>query len=288
MASINDRAEKRKGLPYFRPFDLKPMPSLNVRDFSFAENIEHVQAIKASIRQDGFMETEPLTIRPGSNDEIWIVDGECRWRACMELIAEGFEPDMSIPCIQEPSKVNDADRTLNMMKANSNKPFNPVEISLGVKRAISLGKSPQSVAASLGKSASWVHQMMDLQGAPEIVKNEVGAGRISATEAVKVVRREGDAASDIVKQAVEAARASGKKKATGKHVSRSAPGSSFKVIERGGGNLAVSIDGKKFLHPWKFWRGLADEIAEAIEKAESFRAEQASVASEAALAEHAA
>ena len=85
------------------PRVLRVDAGLNVRDFEAPENRAHLEFLKASIRTEGVK--QPLTVRHGGNPDgdgfvPLITDGECRWRAVMELIDEGVEI-ARVPCQPE-------------------------------------------------------------------------------------------------------------------------------------------------------------------------------------------
>jgi ParB-like chromosome segregation protein Spo0J len=222
MADLKDLATKRSALLWFPPNALEVKPGLNARDFNDPDNIEHVKATAASIAANGFYPSEPIAIFrevDGDEEHIYIADGECRWRAAKMAIESGASAEMLVACIPLPRGMNDVDLILHRNLANTGKRFTPLEEGHNIKHAIALGATIAEVAVKLGRSVSYVSQLLDFQAAPAEVHNAVRAGDISATLAAQVVREEGNAAApEIVREAVKAAKASGKKKATARHV----------------------------------------------------------------------
>jgi hypothetical protein len=76
--------------------------------------------------------------------------------------------------------------------------------------------------------------------------------------AVSVMREEGETkGAETIKKAVATAKASGKKKATKKHVARKPE---FAIKAKGDDKLRVTIDGKVMILPRTFWSELAHAI----------------------------
>ena len=97
----------------------------NPRDYNIPENRAHLDDLKASIRENGTI--SPLWVRYDAERRAAVlVDGECRLRANLELIAEGVEIE-AVPFIQVPGG-NEPDRLLLAVVANQNKPLSELEL----------------------------------------------------------------------------------------------------------------------------------------------------------------
>ena len=70
----------------------------NCRDYTLSENRAHLDELKRSIKVNGTL--VPLLVRyeAGTKSAV-LIDGECRLRANLELIAEGVEI-LSVPTVQ--------------------------------------------------------------------------------------------------------------------------------------------------------------------------------------------
>ena len=91
----------------------------NPRNYSLPENRAHLDELKRSIAQIGVQ--IPLLVRfdvpsPGEKKTAILLDGECRLRAVLELIAEGMEI-RSVPVIQVEGK-SETERLLLAAVAN--------------------------------------------------------------------------------------------------------------------------------------------------------------------------
>lgn len=190
----------------------------NGRDFSDPTNLTHIDELKASIRVHGVKQA--LTVRLTKEGEIHLSDGECRLRAVMELIDEGVDIK-SVPCQAEDRYANEAQRIADQRIRNSGKQFTPLENAHNCQRLVGFGWTPQQIADHWGITTANVSQLLAIHGLPEAVKKEIRAGNISATLAAQTVSREGESkGTKTIDDAIAAAKAAGKEKATKKTVER--------------------------------------------------------------------
>ena len=215
MANLKDMADSRGTLLNYTPSRIKIKQGLNARDLTTSEARAHIDYLKASIRESGFMASKPLEIFL-ENDEVFVSDGHCRLTAVHELEAEGFSV-VTIPCIPEGKGIGEVDRFLRQNTSNSGLRLTMVEEGYNVKRALNLGLSASDVAKRIGKSQSYVAQLLDFQEAPVEVHNMVKSGQVSSTFAAETMRERPADGKEILKAAIEKARAEGKDKATKKH-----------------------------------------------------------------------
>jgi hypothetical protein len=214
VADLQKTSLKRTEQLWFPPEDLHINPD-NGRDLTTPDNVEHIEDIARKIADKGFLESHPLEffIKDGVK---YISDGNVRRVAvglCIERGTASFPK--GIPCVREPKGTSEVDRILNQDAHNSGKRFNALEHGRNIKRALAMGLTVAEVAQRLGKSTSHVEQAIAFQAAPVEVHAMVKAGKVSATLAAKVVRKEGGTkGAATLKAAEEAAHARGKSKAT--------------------------------------------------------------------------
>ena len=224
MTDLKELAEKRSALLWIDPRKIEEKPGLNARDMETPQTQEHIEEICSSILERGFLEARPLQIF-SDKEGVWVSAGHCRLRAVKLAISRGADV-LSVPCLIEPKTTNDLSRQLDQIADNNGGlELTAIEAGAAVKKALSIGWSVQKIAAHVGKSASWVSHVVDFQSAPADVHEIVKAGEMSATLAAQTIRERGneDGSRDI-RQAVQSAKANGKKKATAKHMpERKAP-----------------------------------------------------------------
>lgn len=199
------------------PRKIEIEPGFNGRDFSDPTNLSHIEDLKRSIRQHGVK--QPLTVRL-DNGIVYLGDGECRLRACKELIEEGFDIK-AVPCQSEDRNANEAQRIADQRIRNGGKQLTPLENAYNCQRLINFGWTHQQIADHWSITTANVSQLLTIHGLPETVKKQIRNGNISATLAAQTVTREGEKDGiKTIEDAIAAAREAGKARATKKTVER--------------------------------------------------------------------
>lgn len=215
------------------PSQLVEREGFNVRLADDPGNIEHIEALAASIAEVGVK--QPLSaykdIGPPSQTEVQYVvtDGHCRLAAVQLCIARGV-PIASVPVRLEPKRANEADYTFGMIVRNQSRPLSALELGIVMKRLLDLGWTAQDLARKSGYSLTHVHNCVALAQGPVEVQKMVETGEVSATLASEVVQASGsgEAATETLREAVAIAteenaakwpsKQAKKPKATKKHV----------------------------------------------------------------------
>jgi ParB family chromosome partitioning protein len=141
------------------------------RDF----NIESLEELANSINQNGVI--APLTVRNTSNNNYEVIAGERRWRA---TIIAGLK---EIPCIIK--DVNDKDSALMSLIENIHREsLSPLEEAEHIQNTIlEFNLSKAEVARKIGKSRSWVSNLIRLTDVTNSVKDMLRNNEIDATHA---------------------------------------------------------------------------------------------------------
>lgn len=182
----------------------------NPRDYNIPENRAHLDDLKASIKENGTI--SPLWVRYDAERKAAVlVDGECRLRANLELIAEGIEIE-AVPCIQVPGG-NEPDRLLLAVVANQNKPLSELELGGAFRKLFNFGWTIEKIAKKSGKSAAFINRSLELADAPQAVQEMVKQQDVTPALAISEVRKNGAAAVETLKKAANAAKAKGQKTA---------------------------------------------------------------------------
>ena len=183
----------------------------NPRDYRLPENRAHLNALKASIKENGTL--IPLLIRYDNDAKAAIlVDGECRLRANLELIEEG-ENIPAVPTIQVPGK-NETDRLYDALIANTGKPLSKWEAGNAFRRLFKFGHEAEAIAKKLGYPLRYVTEAMELNDAPDEVKYLLSEQAVSPAFALSEIKKSATGAVMVLRQAAEEAKARGKKTAT--------------------------------------------------------------------------
>ena len=213
MARLKDIANGVKDLYMLSPGIIIEEPGWNVRQDG-PDLDAHIRQLADSIKENGVK--EPLTVYMRGDSPV-LTNGHCRLMAVRLAISEGAEI-ISIPCRVEERTANDADRVLSMITRNSGKPLTSLEQSAVITRLMAFGWSASQIASKCGFSVSHVNDLVALAGAPVAVTQMVAAGDVSATTAVKVIRKHKEKATDVLQEGKVAAVAAGKTRVTDKHV----------------------------------------------------------------------
>jgi ParB-like chromosome segregation protein Spo0J len=179
---------------------------------------DHIRALADSIKEVGFIRTRPLTVRM-TGDRVLIEDGNCRLAAVYLAISEGAEIK-TLPCLSEAPMTTAADRTLNMLLANSGLPHTPLEYLAAVKRLLSYGWTDTDIAKRLGRSRQWLANLINLGEAGDDVHALVTEGAVSSTQALALVRQHGSDAAQVIR---DAQHRTGRAHVSGKHLRAATP-----------------------------------------------------------------
>ena len=180
----------------------------NPRNYELPENRAHLDELKASIRENGVL--VPLLVRYDAALKAGVlVDGECRLRAVLELIAEGVEID-TVPTIQVPGG-NEADRLLTAITANTGKPLSKWELGTAFQRLYKFGWAESKIATKTGYSIRFVTEAMELADAPEEIKRLLSSQAVTPSLALAELRTNGSAAVQTLQAKAQAAHATGQK-----------------------------------------------------------------------------
>jgi ParB-like chromosome segregation protein Spo0J len=195
----------RRDYQMINPHDIEVEDGFNPRKYNLPENRAHLDELKLSIAEIGLI--QPLIVRLNrETGKAVIVDGECRWRAIMELIAEGHPllVDADIPCFPAPAGSNDeASRLLTAITANTGKSLSKWELGGAFQKLYNLGLSPEKITARTGYADRFIRESMELADAPDEIKQLLSSQAVTPSLALAELRANGAAAN--------AAQSSGKK-----------------------------------------------------------------------------
>lgn len=220
---IQGLALGRKDILRIDPRNLHIRPEWNCRDVNFDPTDPDDLALAESIAAVGVK--QPMTA-VWEQGQAWLTDGHRRLGAALYAIEHLGAEIKSVPVQTEDRYASEADRVLSQLVRNNGKPLSPIEHARVYKRLIDLGWTEKQIADSIGRSVPWVKNLLELHAAPTEVAQMVRSGQVSATLAMDTLKKAGGNGERAVKElagAVEKAKASGKTRATAKHMDRAAP-----------------------------------------------------------------
>lgn len=153
-----------------------------------------------------------LEVRPRPAGGVFVVDGHRRRRAYIVARDELGAPVEFVNIVAFTG--NDADRVARIMTSQEGRKLDPLELAAGYKRLAAFGKSPDEIAALVGKTRQHVDQLLILANANTDVQRAVAGGQVSGATAVKLVREHGEDAGQVLQEELGKAKAAGKAKVT--------------------------------------------------------------------------
>lgn len=122
-----------------------------------------------------------------------------------------------IPCKLDERCVTARGRILLALEMASAKSLTMLERASGYKLLLDDGMTLEQIAAESFKTATSIRDCLQLLEAPTAVQELIQSAAISPTEALEVMRADGDNAGAVIEKAVEIAKTMGKTKATARH-----------------------------------------------------------------------
>lgn len=183
---------------------------------------EHIASIVGAMSAGLPIPAIEVWVNPETGD-IELVDGHQRYAGAMEYSRIDPEFDNYVDAV----KFNGTPFQRKMRIASSNKQLKLKPVELGriyLHARDVLGATRQEIAAEAGMSLAHVDQMILLASkGTEEVHQAVAAGKLSSTEAVKLVREFGYEAPKELERRIEVAAEQGKAKVTAKVVAPKPP-----------------------------------------------------------------
>lgn len=198
------------------PDKIVEIPGFNVR-VDTPEYLAHINTLADSIEANGFFPNKPLGGYYGKDGELMLTDGYSRLRAVRAVIERGVDIG-KIPFVAKPAGQTIEDLTVALVQDNEGRPLSVFERAIVVKRLASYNMDNATIAKRLGVTDRYVGDLLVLAGAPAKVRNMVINGKVSATEAVKQLRKDAGKAAEKLSAAVAKAESEGKSSASGKDV----------------------------------------------------------------------
>ncbi|MFA7588668.1 MAG: hypothetical protein WCY11_21185 [Novosphingobium sp.] len=185
-----------------------------------AEYLDHLERVTQSMVANGYDRSKPLSCYVANEDGenvIYAIDGHTRLEAVAGAIARGRNIER-IPVTIAADGTSYEDLLVSMVTGNEGRPFTPYEKAIFVKRLLGEGLDEATIAERLCITPRWVKDLLLLVEAPKPVRDMITKGEITSTLAIQELQKSPKKAVERLTKAVEKAKASGKKKASKKHL----------------------------------------------------------------------
>ena len=170
--------------------DIEPNPDQPRREF----DPEALAELEASIRENGVI--TPVTVRR-TGDTYQLIAGERRWRAAR---AAGLE---EIPAYVLDITEKEAYQ-LALIENLQRQDLNPIEEALGFQKLMEdMGLSQDAAAEKVGRSRPYIANSLRLLSLPDVVKDMVASGALSAGHGRALVPLDETKALQAAKQIIE-------------------------------------------------------------------------------------
>lgn len=216
IASDKDnQAAKRGDAIRVRHDQIVIVDGFNVREDD-DELREHIASLLAAMVAKLPIPPVEVWVNPETG-VIEMVEGHCRHIAYGQY--REMEPTWDGYISAIPFNGTPFQRKMRIASSNKQLKLKPVELGrLYIHARDELGASRKEIAAEAGMSVSHVDQMIRLAGGSPEVQQAIDDGKISTTEAVKLIRDHGDDAPAELERRQELAKELGKDKVTAKAV----------------------------------------------------------------------
>lgn len=138
---------------------------------------EKLRELRDSIRERGLL--EPIILEPAPDDPgfYWIIAGERRWRAFVELMQEDPEKFSAVPAIiRSPSPPGES-RANALVENLQRSDLTPLEEGDGYRNMASEdGLAPAAIAKQLGVGVDRVERCMRIAAGPELLREAMTVG----------------------------------------------------------------------------------------------------------------
>lgn len=212
---METNATKRTDLFLIDPRNIVVVDGFNVRrDFDLDE-------LKEQIKANGVL--NPLTVIPFKENGVEkykLVDGERRYRATMEAIAEGADIPW-VKALKAPKDATTEDLYIEQMMRNEGKRFTEYECAIMFRRfKEEFGYSQIEIANKFKKSPAFVSKCLSLLDLPPYIQEKILKGELSVKAAKEIAANYGSEKEQVkaAKSAVKSAHEQGRSIATNKEV----------------------------------------------------------------------
>lgn len=179
-----------------------PIDKVVIRDgFNVRTDYGNLEELADSIMENG--QTVPGRVDVLEDGTFALVDGHRRFKAHQIIGERGFESFFI--AIVNNKKTTEEQRILQMFTTQDNKPLAAHEVAELINRLVNLGHDQVSVAKKIGKTPSYVSQMLDFANENPEIKQMVAEGLVKVSTVLKVKKdvKDSKERTEAIKDAVK-------------------------------------------------------------------------------------
>lgn len=144
------------------------------------------EAFKQSIKENGVK--VPISVYR-EDGKFYLINGERRVRACLELISEGHPITVKAQVTRKPSLEN---LLIEMYISNDGKPFTVIEEMKFINRLFYMGLTGDDIATKIGKTSAHVSNMKKLSTIPDNLKEMIENKNVAATLVLNMLKEKNE------------------------------------------------------------------------------------------------
>lgn len=231
------------------------------------EEYGDIEELMLSIVENGIRNPLKGYMKDG---KVILREGFRRMRAVKLALEKGKKIER-VPVIIEERPMSEEERTLEFLINNDGKPFTMLEQSEVVRRLLNFEWKVTDIVRKTGKARGYIENLIMLTKVPMKIQNYIKEGKISAHAVIQImqaVKQNPEAAAKEVEAAIQAAKESGKEKATPKHVgTKKVKSQSYGKFYKWAEEIADIIAGRKDI--FKQREEVLDKLLIAFENGQS-------------------
>lgn len=163
------------------------------KNWNQREDYGDLDILKRSIIENGVL--NPIHVRR-DGDDLVLIDGERRIRACLLAIKEGHDIE-SVPARMQRAGISEVEQMFVQLLANDGKPFSPVEEGRAYAKLVGWGLKATDIEKRIGRCQNYVKSRLAMVDACPDLQSAVEDGEVSIGKAVSIVKKSN---GDIAKQ----------------------------------------------------------------------------------------
>lgn len=187
--------------------------NVRIKDESYFADI---QRYADDMLATGYKKDKPLSgyiSKENGVDVIYLTDGHRRLAALRLALSKGAKID-HVPILTATKSKSFEDLTVDLITNNDGTKLTPFEVAIVCKRLDNYGWSVEKIASRVHFEAPYITNLLYLMAAPKTIRDMVQNGKVSAGDAIELLRKHGNNAMSVIEAGLVQATVAGKAKLT--------------------------------------------------------------------------